>query len=99
MSKPETVTTEFRCNVDMSGIERRIATLAALQPGWYGDGIENSQPISQAALTTARAIACVMIALGQSPTLFPRTCGGVTVECIATDVYIEADGHVSSVVT
>lgn len=89
----------LNCSVDMTSIERRIAALSALRPGWYGDGVENSQSISQSALLTARAIACVMIASRQNPTLFPRTSGGVTVESTVTDVYIEADGTVSSVVT
>ena len=74
-------------------LEARIAELRALAPGWLdGDG----ESVTESALSTAARVARIVAACGREPRIFPRPCGGATVECDAVDVYLGADGAVES---
>lgn len=78
---------------DATHIEARIAELRALAPGWLdGDGESITEPAVEAAARIARILA----ACGREPRIYPRLCGGASVECDAVDVYLGADGAVES---
>lgn len=75
-------------------IEARCAELRALAPGWLdGDGVA----VTESALSTAARIARIVAACGREPRIYPRLCGGASVECDAVDVYLGADGAVESI--
>jgi hypothetical protein len=74
-------------------IEDRCAELRALAPGWLdGDGAVIAEP----AIETAARVARILAACGREPRIYPRPCGGTSVECDAVDVYIGANGAIES---
>lgn len=74
-------------------IEDRCAELRALAPGWLdGDGAVIAEP----AIETAARVARILAACGREPRIYPRPCGGTSVECDAVDVYIGAAGAIES---
>ena len=84
---------------DATHIAARIAELRALAPGWLdGDG----ESVTESALSTAAQLARIVAACGRDPHIFPRPCGGTTVEvtggneCRGVDVYIGASGTIES---
>lgn len=84
---------------DASHIAARIAELRALAHGWLdGEGAAVTEP----ALSAAAQLARIVAACGREPHIFPRPCGGATVEvtggngCRGVDVYIGADGAIES---
>lgn len=74
-------------------IEARCAELRALAPGWLdGEGTAVTEP----ALSTAARVARILAACGREPRIYPRPCGGASVECDAVDVYLGTDGTIES---
>lgn len=74
-------------------IEDRCAELRALAPKWLdGDGAVIAEP----AIETAARVARILAACGREPRIYPRPCGGTSVECDAVDVYIGAAGAIES---
>ena len=74
-------------------IEDRCAELRALAPKWLdGDG----EPITEPAIEAAARVARILAACGREPRIYPRPCGGTSVECDAVDVYIGAAGAIES---
>ena len=89
----------FARELNASHIDARIAELRALAPGWLdGEGAAVTEP----ALSAAAQLARIVAACGREPHIFPRPCGGATVEvtggngCRGVDVYIGADGAIES---
>ena len=74
-------------------IAARIAALRALRDGWLdGDGVVPTE----SALAQAAHLARVVAVLGETPRIFPQPSGGATVECAAVDIYVGADGRITS---
>jgi hypothetical protein len=91
--------TEIMRAEDARSIDARILELRALAPGWLdGEGSVIAEP----ALSAAAQLARIVAACGQTPHIFPRPCGGATVEvlygnsCRGVDVYIGANGAIES---
>lgn len=79
--------------IDAREIDARVAEIRALAPGWLdGDG----EPITEPAIETAARVARILAACGREPRIYPRPCGGTSVECDAVDVYIGANGAIES---
>lgn len=78
---------------EVDPIAARIATLRTLRDGWLdGEGAAPSEP----ALAQAAHLARIVAVLGETPRIFPQPDGGATVECKTVDIYVGADGRITS---